>query len=481
MNEHNGDLPRGWVAATLGDLGEYHNGRAFKKDEWAETGRPIIRIQNLTDPSKPYNYFQGDAEPRHEVEAGDLLVSWAATLDVFQWNGPPAVLNQHIFKVISFIDPQFHFYVLKHAVDALYAQSHGVGMVHVTRGRFDATPVLLPPMDEQQRIVIELSRQLARVGAGETNLGGARRALRTYRESVLTAAVSGQLVANDFDDPPAEELIASILSRRQARWAAAGLGRHKEPEPPTALDIDLPHGWASATVDQLAVGVQYGSSAKTSADLDGVPVVRMGNIVDGRLDLDDLKFLPNDHDEFPALLLADGDLLFNRTNSPELVGKTAIARTLPEECSFASYIIRVRFAAEMLPEFVSYFINSPFGRRWVRDNVSQQVGQANVNGTKLRALTVPVPPTSVQENIVGEVTRLFAVGDDLRKSLDAAVRDAEVLERSLLYNAVSGRLVSPKTSAESGSELLIRIRAKRTKSRVRRERSAVRPRTGSKP
>jgi len=93
---------------------------------------------------------------------------------------------------------------------------------------------------------------------------------------------------------------------------------------PDATDLpELPEGWVWATVEQLSVLVRYGSSTKTNEDPSGIPVLRMGNIVDGRLSFDELKFLPRAHKEFPDLLLASGDVLFNRTNSAELVGKTA--------------------------------------------------------------------------------------------------------------------------------------------------------------
>lgn len=105
-------LPGGWARTTLGQLGRYLNGRAFKKSEWRESGRPIIRIQNLTGTASHYNYFQGEVEERHLARPGDLLVSWAATLGAYFWSGPEAVVNQHIFKVESNIDPRFHKYLL---------------------------------------------------------------------------------------------------------------------------------------------------------------------------------------------------------------------------------------------------------------------------------------------------------------------------------------------------------------------------------
>jgi type I restriction enzyme S subunit len=96
-------------------------------------------------------------------------------------------------------------------------------------------------------------------------------------------------------------------------------------------------------ISVLADEVSYGSSAKTLEGPDGVPVLRMGNILHGELRWDDLRFLPASHPEFPQLLLAPGDVLFNRTNSPELVGKTAMFAGERTPASFASYLLRIRF------------------------------------------------------------------------------------------------------------------------------------------
>lgn len=134
----------------------------------------------------------------------------------------------------------------------------------------------------------------------------------------------------------------------------------------------------------------------------------MGNIIEGQLDTTDLKYLPAEHPEFPALLLHPGDILFNRTNSAELVGKTAVYTGTPNPCTFASYLIRVRLKPPCLPPYLAFYLNSMFGRQWVASVVNQQVGQANVNGSKLRALRLPLPPLAEQSHIVGEIERHFS-------------------------------------------------------------------------
>jgi type I restriction enzyme S subunit len=388
----------------LGELGHYWNGRGFKKREWRETGRPIIRIQNLTGSGSAFNYFQGDVDERHVAHAGDLLVSWAATLGVFEWKGPEAVVNQHIFKVDSFIDRRFHRYLLEFVLEDLQKKTHGSGMVHITRKRFDETPVQVPEsLDEQQRIVETIEEQFSRLDAGVESLHRASRNLNRMRASVLKAATDGDLV-----------------------------GSTRGP-------------WETVTIREVAVRVDYGSSAKAYADIEGVPMLRMGNIRDGKIVLDDLKFLPSDHPDAAKFSLSPGDVLFNRTNSAELVGKSAVATGQHEGMSFASYLIRLRLGPVVVPEFVAHVINGPLGREYVARVRSQQVGQANVNGTKLAAFPLPVPPIEQQREIVAEVDRQFSLIDGAEAAIRRGVTRAGTLRQSVLQGAFSGGL-SPWSS-----------------------------------
>ena len=212
-----------------------------------------------------------------------------------------------------------------------------------------------------------------------------------------------------------------------------------------------------------------------NSDATGVPVLRMGNIVSGKLDFDQFKYLPADHDEFPHLLLSAGDVLFNRTNSAELVGKTAVYRGTPKPCSFASYLIRLRLKGA-LPAWVSLYLNSPFGRACINEVVSQQVGQANVNGTKLKGFTIPLPPLAEQKRIVAKIEELFSELEAGEESLRVARRQLGVYRQSLLKQAFEGHLTAKwrtqnPDKLESPASLLTRIQSAR-QSRAEATRSA---------
>jgi restriction endonuclease S subunit len=130
----------------------------------------------------------------------------------------------------------------------------------------------------------------------------------------------------------------------------------------------------------------------------------MNNVVDGELDLTSLKHLRMPRAETEKLMLREGDVLFNRTNSKELVGKCAVFHDTGEFI-FASYLIRVRAnTAKADPEFLAYVINSPIGRQQINALSRQIIGQANVNSEELRTLKIPLPPLSIQKQIMARVS-----------------------------------------------------------------------------
>lgn len=152
-------MKQGWEIKKLGEVATYVNGYAFKPEHWGETGMPIIRIQNLNNPNAEYNYCDADIPEKFVVENGDILISWSASLGVYEWNRGKAYLNQHIFKVV-FNKVEINKYFLKYAVNAklndMLKDAHGATMKHIVKGDFDNTIIPYPPREEQERIVAEL-------------------------------------------------------------------------------------------------------------------------------------------------------------------------------------------------------------------------------------------------------------------------------------------------------------------------------------
>jgi type I restriction enzyme S subunit len=374
-------------------------------------------------------------------------------------------INQDLKALIpsTDVDKGFLEYWIVSIANYLEAIGSGTTVKGIRLETLRDIPIPLAPLNQQKRIVAEIEKQFSRLDEAVAALKRIQANLKRYKASVLKAAVEGKLTEQwrkeypEFE--PASQLLKRILAERKKKWEEdyvkkyreahghmpkddSWKEKYKEPASPDKNNPpELPKGWVWATIEQLANKVQYGSSAKTNENSSGVPVLRMGNIFEGRLRLDDLKYLPQDHSEFPELLLKEGDFLFNRTNSPELVGKSAVYLGKPKPCSFASYLIRVQFNNRASSSHVSFYVNSSYGRSWIKAVVSQQVGQANVNGTKLQALSVPLPPHAEQHKIVEEVERRLSVTEDIDKEIETNLKRSERLRQSILQQAFSGKLV----------------------------------------
>lgn len=145
----------------LGDVATYINGFAFAPDDWSENGLPIIRIQDLTGNSYQMNRYAGEYNPKYEVNRGDVLISWSASLGVYVWQGEKALLNQHIFKVVfdkCEVDRSFYVHQVAAILEKAANQAHGATMKHLTKPVFDALPFYLPDLPTQRRIADTLDK-----------------------------------------------------------------------------------------------------------------------------------------------------------------------------------------------------------------------------------------------------------------------------------------------------------------------------------
>lgn len=144
----------------LGNIATYLNGYAFKPSDWSEDGLPIIRIQDLTGTSTDPHYYNQKYDEKYEINDGDVLISWSASLGVYVWHGEKALLNQHIFKVIFDkieIDKDFFVYQVEYILEKAGSLAHGATMRHLTRPIFNNLNFTLFPIDEQKQIAQTLN------------------------------------------------------------------------------------------------------------------------------------------------------------------------------------------------------------------------------------------------------------------------------------------------------------------------------------
>jgi len=320
-----------------------------------------------------------------------------------------------------------------------------VGQKRVPVDWVSAVPIPLPPLAEQKRIVAKVEALLARVNAARARLAKVPAILRRFRQSVLAAACSGQLTADWREEHP------ETTALEKSRYRAA--------------------------LDSICEGFQYGTSSKSQTG-GKVPVLRMGNIQNGKIDWSDLAFTSTP-EEIGKYSLKPGTVLFNRTNSPELVGKTAIYRG-ERPAIFAGYLIRILHGDGLNPEYLNYCLNAPEFREYCSRVKTDGVSQSNINAKKLAAYELPYCHPTEQDEIIRRVEVLFALADKIEARVQAATARVEKITQTILAKAFRGELVPTEAELarqegrdyEPASILLERIRAARATNDTRKTRKS---------
>ncbi|EOX4341073.1 restriction endonuclease subunit S [Vibrio cholerae] len=323
------------------------------------------------------------------------------------------------------------------------ANASGTTRKRITRKKLEQFEFPLPPLAEQKVIADKLDTLLAQVETSKARLERIPQILKTFRQSVLAAAVSGKLT---------EE------------WRES-----------QKIDID---SWADGTLGDFVEKPTYGSSSKSQPE-GTVPVLRMGNLQDGKLDWTNLVYT-SDPVEIDKYKLSSGDVLFNRTNSPELVGKTSIYRG-EREAIYAGYLIRIVCNQNLNSEYLNYLLNSPDAKDYCYRVKSDGVSQSNINAQKLKAFPVNIPTMLEQTEIVRCVEELFAFADRIEQNANAALERVNNLTQSILAKAFRGELTADWRAANpdlisgenSAEALLKKIKAERAALRKRSEKKTA--------
>lgn len=390
-----------WATSTIGETGKYINGLAFKPTDWGDEGMPIIRIQNLTNPTKPLNRTRRVVDPAYVVNPGDILVSWSATLDAFIWDREPGLLNQHIFKVVpdtSVVTKKFLFYTLKKAIAEMIKSEHlhGSTMKHINRGPFLAHKIEVPTLEQQDEIVAEIEKQFSRLDEAVANLQRVKANLKRYKAAVLKAAVEGR------------------LAERAGGWRTSTLG-----------------------AEGAIIGGLTKNQKRNALPLK-LPYLRVANVYANELRLDDIEYIGVSDKELEKLLVRKGDLLVVEGNgSPDQIGRVALWNDAIPNCVHQNHLIKVRLGDEVLPEWALVWMLSPIGRHEIEQVSASTSGLHTLSVGKVSRLPIGVPSLEEQSRIVAEVDRQLSILRGVETEVNANLQRAQALRQSVLQNAFS--------------------------------------------
>ncbi|AMU64492.1 MULTISPECIES: restriction endonuclease subunit S [Mycobacteriaceae] len=403
-----------WTTKPLGELFAVAAGKTMSAAARSgENKVPFLRTSNVLWDEIDLSEVDKMAIPEQElaaklVEPGDLLVCEGGEIGrAAIWEGGPTPMSfqNHLHRlrpIADDVDPRFYVYFLQSAFTQL-GLFEGAGnrttIPNLSSGRLKALSVPHPPLLEQIAIADSLK----------------------YVQQ--TRHLNARLIATT------EELRAAAMQRLFSQ------GLRGEPQKETELG-PVPESWDVTKINEVALQTQYGLSVRGQPQ-GPIPILRMNCQDDGHVRFRDLQYVDLDEATLSSFRLEDGDLLFNRTNSIEHVGRTAIFEGT-EEAVFASYLVRLKVdALRCLPRFLNYYMNRREIQHDIKRLASRAVGQANINATKLRTIAFPLPPS------LNEQAEIVAILDALDRKLDLHRRKRAVLDeifKSLLHKLMIGEV-----------------------------------------
>jgi type I restriction enzyme, S subunit len=399
-------------------------------------------------------------------------------------------VNNHAHILKSFFSDRF----LCHYLNSIPYSEHvtGTTRLKLTKGALEKIPVLLPPLQEQHRIVSKIEALFSELDAGQDSLTRAQAQLKLYRQSLLKAAFQGRLTADwrnanaDKLEPP-ETLLSSIRTEREARykqalddwqtalaeWRAGGeVGRKpakpKRPADVLAIDPDeiaglppLPSGWVYCRFGEFIKGITAGNSFacdEREPSPDEIGVAKVSAVSWGEYNEAESKTCRDPERVDPSLFVKEGDFLLSRANTIELVGASVIVRRVTKRVMLSDKTLRLTFDAGNQRYFLAY-LRSLTGRSEIeKRSTGNQESMRNIGQDRIRSIIVPICSSAETEEVVSVLDNQLSGLAAIETEITTALTKLSALRQSILKKAFSGQLVPQDPSDEPASALLARLR-----------------------
>lgn len=429
-----------WSRVPLGNIADILNGYPFASQQFnLERGAPVIRIRDVTS-GKTETKYSGDIPEGYWIEAGDYIVGMDGDFNARVWNSERGLLNQRVCKLSAdrqFLDPSFLAYVLPGYLKLINDHTPSVTVKHLSSRTLQETPIPLPPLPEQRRIVRKLDTLSARSTTARTHLTAIEKLVERMRGAVLSQALNGRLVASQLDCGEPTELGQFITGIEQG-WSPKC---ENEPE----LD---PTKWAVLTTTAIQA-ITFDSAEN--------------------------KRLPESLSPRPHLEVEAGDVLMTRAGPRVRCAVCCfVAETVPRRI-FSDKIYRIRLDKSVEPEFFAMMMNAPEMVRAL-DAIKSGGSESGLNLTqdRLKSLAINIWDRPTQVEVVADIKRQFAKIDRLAAEAAKALKLLGHLDQRILAKAFAGDLVPQDPTDEPAETLLARIvEARATTPKGKKRRRAV--------
>jgi len=495
VNEnHTPALPANWTWTTIGvvvDRKVSQEGPTGGEFTYVDISSVNNSEKRITDP-KSLLVAEAPSRARQVLVTGDVLVSMTRpNLNAVALVTPELhrAIGSTGFDVLrtQVIDPRWLYYAVQTNafVQAMSQLVQGALYPAVRPQDIRSYPLVLPPLNEQRRIVARVEELFSDLNAAVAALERVRAKLKRYRASVLQAAIDGKLTAEWRSRHQALELgtplLDRILAERRRRWEEAHRakfseakaeplknwqGKYQEPKGPGISGRSrLPEGWCWVSLGQLLHGIEGGKSFKClprKAMLDEWGVIKVSAMTWGQFLEDEQKAIPPHATFDPADEVKPGDLLLSRSNTAELVGATVLVEECRPRLLLSDKSLRLAPSESLDRRWLHGALSSPMARRQLsRMATGTSNSMRNVSQDKIESVVIPLPPLAEQKRIVVEIEGRLSVLDQFAAQVDANLKRAARLRQSILKRAFEGKLVPQVVTDEPATALLERLRRQR--------------------
>ncbi len=463
------DLPVGWIVSTFGVL-NLHKSKNIDPRKYPDETFELYSVPSF--PSKKPEILKGSdiGSPKQYVAPGDVLVCKINPRINRVWVVGEKTKHQQIASSewIIFRSPLLEptFFLYQYSAnnfrELICKDVTGVGgsLTRAQPKRVASFPVNLPPLNEQKRIAEKLDQLLTAVDAAKNRLDKVPTILKRFRQSVLAAAVSGELTKDwRKENLCSSNDIPSLLAKeRQKKWT--GRGKYK---PAILADqvesvefTDIPSSWYRGTLNQITWSVKDGPHFSPKYSLSGVPFISGGSIKPGKIDLSIAKFISQDlHEEFSVRCKPEYlDILYTKGGTTGL----AAVNTLRVDFNVWVHVAVLKLLSPDLinPFYIQHALNSPECYQQSQ-RYTHGVGNQDLGLTRMIKIVIPIPPIEEQREIVRRVETLFTQVERMESIFNTAHSKVELLPAAILTKAFCGELVPQDPNDEPAEVLLQRI------------------------
>ena len=413
-----------WQKVKIGDFLFERKGRYKPNDE------QIVNLPRIEKIDFSGNFHIGSKDSKTDmilIKDGDLVISGInvakGAMGIYSGEDVTATIHYSSYTFDSNkINVEYFKRFLKSSefIELLNEQVKGGIKTEIKPKHILALEIQLPDINTQAQIVQHFENVEDDIADVTKEVLKQESLLKKLKQTILQEAIEGKLTAKyrakNPDIGTAKKLLEQIKTEKEKLIKEKKIRPSKPLSPINEDEIpfDIPPSWEWCRLGDIANGFQYGTSTKSKIN-GRVPVLRMGNIQNGRVLLEELVYTDNES-EIEKYSIEYNDLLFNRTNSRELVGKTAIY-SFQEKAIYAGYLIKYSMILSN-SHYINYVMNSPFHYQWCAKVRSDAIGQSNINATKLQSYIVPLPPLEEQKEIVATIEKLFTLCNELESEIN---------------------------------------------------------------